>query len=106
MRRKEGGPIATKKAKVESVATLFSPKLFKQKSQQLISDLTDFIVDSNLPFSIAESPYLLPNKVISVVRAHKRTRRRSRQTKPEIYLAARDQYGCICVPLPNALFCQ
>uniref|UniRef100_A0A915CMC1 Uncharacterized protein n=1 Tax=Ditylenchus dipsaci TaxID=166011 RepID=A0A915CMC1_9BILA len=36
MRRKEGGPIATKKAKVESVATLFSPNYSKQKSQQLI----------------------------------------------------------------------
>uniref|UniRef100_A0A915D8L2 BED-type domain-containing protein n=1 Tax=Ditylenchus dipsaci TaxID=166011 RepID=A0A915D8L2_9BILA len=32
MRRKEGGPIATKKAKVESVATLFSPNYSSRKA--------------------------------------------------------------------------
>uniref|UniRef100_A0A915DTN1 BED-type domain-containing protein n=1 Tax=Ditylenchus dipsaci TaxID=166011 RepID=A0A915DTN1_9BILA len=34
------------------------PNYSKPQSHQLTSDMTDFIVDSNLPFSIAESPFL------------------------------------------------
>uniref|UniRef100_A0A915CMR9 BED-type domain-containing protein n=1 Tax=Ditylenchus dipsaci TaxID=166011 RepID=A0A915CMR9_9BILA len=58
MKDKNCGPSAPKKARTESVATLFSPGYSKQRSKDLVSDVTDFIVDSNLPFSIAESPFL------------------------------------------------
>uniref|UniRef100_A0A915E6J2 BED-type domain-containing protein n=1 Tax=Ditylenchus dipsaci TaxID=166011 RepID=A0A915E6J2_9BILA len=42
-----------KKARTESVANLLDPNYSKKQSQELTIDLTNFIVDSNLPFSIA-----------------------------------------------------
>uniref|UniRef100_A0A915DDZ8 BED-type domain-containing protein n=1 Tax=Ditylenchus dipsaci TaxID=166011 RepID=A0A915DDZ8_9BILA len=57
MDKKDVGPSAPKKPKMESITTLFSPGYSKQQSQELTSDVTDFIVDNNLPFSIAESPF-------------------------------------------------
>uniref|UniRef100_A0A915EDT4 Uncharacterized protein n=1 Tax=Ditylenchus dipsaci TaxID=166011 RepID=A0A915EDT4_9BILA len=58
MKDKNCGPSAPKKARTESLATLSSPGYSKQRSKDLVSDVTDFIVDSNLPFSIAESLFL------------------------------------------------
>lgn len=40
---KKDGPSVPKKAKVESIATIFSPGYSIQQSQQLTSDVTDFI---------------------------------------------------------------